>query len=509
MSRGGGQVRRQRRAEHVPGAHEALVRHDSGVSGAKTADGCAGVFERGGDDVDAFGIDAEVLRETAAGLAHRTEGDGLVHDHARVVLVLERDEVGEGREPAGALEAPLGDEPASAAGAGEPRGVDAVLGLELGEHPGTVRGVAVVVPAHVHLGQTQPREDAVADAAVNHGNVRPVTQSRDDRRHRARAVRVHDSLLDPEKVRDGALQVHVRREGSVEPARGARAEAEFLHRSRASLLHHRVVGKSQDVRGGEHDLVLVPLGLLLGDPRQFVRVDGPRRGPGRADIVPQGLADRVKRREPRPVCPGCQLGRRVERGGPRRARLGHALDAELLFLLLLVVDAAGEPRVGRGNLKLDGQFIRDVANRGEGVGEILARVSRRDAEANAGVVDGRGRGADDDDRELAVERQPGEVPDLVRLVEHHRHDGRRVVTEHLQTERLQPLAEKLGVFAELPELLGADVRAVLPGDDPQGREDLGAHRRGHGARVRATRRVLPDPRDGFVIRRDVTTRGAE
>ena len=173
------------------------------------------------------------------------------------------------------------------------------------------------------------------------------------------------------------------------------------------------------------------------------------------------------------------------------------------------MDAAGEPRVGRGNLKLDGQFIRDVANRGEGVGEIFARVSRRDAEANAWVVDGRGRGPDDDDRELAVKRQPGEVPDLVRLVEHHRHDGRRVVTEHLQTERLQPLAEKLGVFAELPELLSADVRAVLPGDDPQGREDLGAHGRGHGARVHATRRVLPDPRDGFVIRRDVSTGGAK
>ena len=138
-----------------------------------------------------------------------------------MVLVLERDEVRERREATGALEATLGDEPAAAAGPSEPRGVDAIFRLQLGEHSGAVLGVTVVVPAHVHLGQAQAGEDAVADAAVDDGYIRFVPQRGYHRGHRARAVRVQDSLLDPEKVRDGTLHVHVRGEGSVEPARGA------------------------------------------------------------------------------------------------------------------------------------------------------------------------------------------------------------------------------------------------------------------------------------------------
>ena len=137
------------------------------------------------------------------------------------MLVLERDEVRERREATGALEATLGDEPAAAAGPSEPRGVDAIFRLQLGEHSGAVLGVTVVVPAHVHLGQAQAGEDAVADAAVDDGYIRFVPQRGYHRGHRARAVRVQDSLLDPEKVRDGTLHVHVRGEGSVEPARGA------------------------------------------------------------------------------------------------------------------------------------------------------------------------------------------------------------------------------------------------------------------------------------------------
>ena len=133
----------------------------------------------------------------------------------------------------------------------------------------------------------------------------------------------------------------------------------------------------------------------------------------------------------------------------------------------------------------------------------------RDAETYARVVDGGGGRADDDDRELAVERQPRKVANLVRLVEHHRHDGRRVVPQHLQPECLQTFAEKLGIIAELPELLGADVGSILAGDDAEGGEDLGAHRRGHGARVGATRGELANSSDSLVVSRHVPTRRAE
>ena len=73
VSRGGGQVRRQRRAEHVAGAHEPLVRHHARVAGAKSTNRGTRVFERRRDDVDGLGVDAEVLGETAAGRAHRAE----------------------------------------------------------------------------------------------------------------------------------------------------------------------------------------------------------------------------------------------------------------------------------------------------------------------------------------------------------------------------------------------------------------------------------------------------
>ena len=79
----------------------------------------------------------------------------------------------------------------------------------------------------------------------------------------------------------------------------------------------------------------------------------------------------------------------------------------------------------------------------------------------------------------------------------------------LRPERLQTFAEKLGIIAELPELLGADVGSILAGDDAEGGEDLGANRRGHGARVGATRGELANSSDGLVVSRYVPTRRAE
>ena len=286
---GGGEVRGKRRGEDVARTHQALVRHHAGVSRAEPADGGAGVFERRRDDVDSTRLQTEMFGDASARGSHGAEGDGLVQYHARVVRLLEVEELREGRDAPGAREAPLGDEPSSSAGSRQPGGGDAILRLEVGEDARGVVRVAVVVPAHVHLRQAKPREDAVPDAAIDDGDVRFVTERGNHRGHRTRAEGIQHSLLGAEKLGDGAFRVRVRRERAVKPARRARSEAELFHRRRARLLHGGVVAERQHILRRERHVVRPG---LFGDAGEGVRIDG-ALGRGHAEMVAERRAARV------------------------------------------------------------------------------------------------------------------------------------------------------------------------------------------------------------------------
>ena len=201
---------------------------------------------------------------------------------------------------------------------------------------------------------------------------------------------------------------------------------------------------------------------------------------------------------------------------------GRALSAarrdsrshRLVFLRLRVGQRPGratEESIFRGRMKLelDLQLVRDVADGGERVCEIFARVRRGDAKAYPGIRHRRRRCAHHHHREFTVERQAREIPNLVRLVEHHGHHRGWMVPENLEAERLESLAEKFRVVSKLAELRRADVGAVLAGDDAEGRENLRAHGGGHGHGVGAPRGVLSDARHRLVVAGDVPPGRAE
>ena len=53
---------------------------------------------------------------------------------------------------------------------------------------------------------------------VHHGHIRAVRQRRDDARDGAGSERIQHRLLHIQELRDGPLQIHVRRERAVETA---------------------------------------------------------------------------------------------------------------------------------------------------------------------------------------------------------------------------------------------------------------------------------------------------
>mmetsp|Transcript_15376 Transcript_15376/g.37232 ORF Transcript_15376/g.37232 Transcript_15376/m.37232 type:complete len:268 (-) Transcript_15376:1411-2214(-) len=266
----------------------------------------------------------------------------------------------------------------------------------------------------------------MSHAAVHHSHVGLVCQGGDHGGDGARAERVQHGLLHPQKLSDSFLKVHVRRKGAVEPTRGARSQAEFFDGCRTCLLHHRVIGQCQHVLRGQHHFVLL---RESGHAGQRVGVVS---GGGAAEVISQRSAVGVQRSEARRVSSVRQTGGRGEGGGALALSLRHALYPLLLLLLLQNFKRARKYPVGRLQLKLEREFVGDVRDGREGVGQVLSGVCGGHAEAHARKRDGRGGGADHDHGQPAIESESGKIPNLIGLVKHHRHHRGRVVAQHLQ-----------------------------------------------------------------------------
>ena len=82
---------------------------------------------------------------------------------------------------------------------------------------------------------------------------------------------------------------------------------------------------------------------------------------------------------------------------------------------------------GNAGAELELQHVAGLVDGGEQAVEVVFRVGGGDAEAGARRDEGRGRVADDDDGDLALEHFVREGGDLGRVVEEEGDDGRVVV----------------------------------------------------------------------------------
>ena len=108
----------------------------------------------------------------------------------------------------------------------------------------------------------------------------------------------------------------------------------------------------------------------------------------------------------------------------------------------------------------------------EGLLELGARVTGRDAEAAATEDNGGGGEANGDNGHVALKALAGKGQDLGRVVKEHGDDGRVVVAIDMDPHFDELAAEVVGVVLEVSQLLSAHLAALLARDDTEGGDHL-------------------------------------
>eukprot|EP00754_Rhynchopus_humris_P020294 Rhum_TRINITY_DN14689_c1_g2::Rhum_TRINITY_DN14689_c1_g2_i1::g.109791::m.109791 len=141
--------------------------------------------------------------------------------------------------------------------------------------------------------------------------------------------------------------------------------------------------------------------------------------------------------------------------------------------------------------------------------QVLPRVCRRDAEADAGLNQGRGRVSHHHHRQPTLQALPRERGHLRRVVQQSRDHRRRNVAVNCQPHLNQPLPEEGRVLRDAAQSLLAPRRPVAPHDHLEGRQRLlRAGRRQRRARHDASRAPL-QALHRLAVRSDVAADAAE
>mmetsp|Transcript_50321 Transcript_50321/g.133063 ORF Transcript_50321/g.133063 Transcript_50321/m.133063 type:complete len:274 (+) Transcript_50321:686-1507(+) len=262
------------------------------AAGAEAAHAGHGVLKGADDGVHARGLHTVELAEAAAVLADGPEGEGLLEDEQRAVLLLQIQQLGERCGAAGALADALYKDEGPLGSGGLLLGTAAFGGrLESGLDGGEV---AVRRPGHLRLAQPQAGAEAEVGLGVDDHAVARLHEGRDHARGRGHARRVDDGGLQVEEACDLLLQLEVWPARAVEAARTAGAEAVGVHRVLDRLLRrlerlggvaHRVEETEVAARTGSvvhHRRQLGSREALRGRRRQGRRrpLLGRRRGLG-------------------------------------------------------------------------------------------------------------------------------------------------------------------------------------------------------------------------------------
>mmetsp|Transcript_5094 Transcript_5094/g.18579 ORF Transcript_5094/g.18579 Transcript_5094/m.18579 type:complete len:509 (-) Transcript_5094:307-1833(-) len=248
---GAGQEGRQRRGEAVAQAVEPLVVDDLLGAAAEAPDGAQRVAQARRDDVHAVRVDIEVLGSPAAGAPQHAHGEGVLHDEAVAVALLERHELRQRREVARLREDALRYDEAAVGHLLPPPPL--VARRDLLEHALEVLHVVVAEGVHGGAREHDAVHERVAHGLVADHDVAALGEGRHHARRRGDVVRVQDGVLRADELRDALLQLQVHVDGAVEAARAARAAAVLVERVHAGVLDALVAREPQEVHRRQVD----------------------------------------------------------------------------------------------------------------------------------------------------------------------------------------------------------------------------------------------------------------